>query len=145
MPIKDVIVKAAMKRGVPAVFVANKKIGVPRSPYLSAVRIGTEPDEADAYIVEHAAGGDFAVSQDIPLAAELVPRGVTVIDPHGHLYTEENVRERLSIRDFMQELRDSGGTTPGPKPFSRKDVQRFADAFDRELTRHLGNAGKNGS
>lgn len=79
--------------------------------------------------------GDLAVTQDIPPAAALVSKGVVVISTRGELFTEENVRERLSVRNFMHDLRETGTTTPGPKQFNQSDSQRFSDTFDRELTR----------
>ena len=81
--------------------------------------------------------GDLAITADIPLAARLVERNVTAIDPRGQEYTEENIGERRSIRDFMDSLRTSGVETGGPKPYKEADKRAFADAFDRTLTRIL--------
>jgi uncharacterized protein YaiI (UPF0178 family) len=92
------------------------------------------PDVADRHIVEQARVGDIAVTADIPLAAALVERGIVVIDPRGDLYSEENVRERLSIRDFMDSLRSTGVETGGPKPYGEREKRHFADALDRTLT-----------
>jgi len=136
-PIKELIVRTAMRLKIPAVFVANKFIGLPGSVYLSTVRVALGPEVVDEYIAEHAEPCDFAVTQDIPLASVLVPKGVVVINPRGELYTEENIRERLSIRNFMQDVREAGGVTPGPKTFGQKEKQRFADTLDRELTKRL--------
>jgi uncharacterized protein YaiI (UPF0178 family) len=133
--IKQVIIRTARRLKIPAVFVANKHIGVPDSAYVSTVRVGMGPEVADAYIAQHGEPCDFAVTQDIPLASALVPKGVTVINPRGELYTEENIRERLSIRNFMQDLREAGSITPGPKEFGQREKQRFSDTFDRELTK----------
>ena len=77
------------------------------------------------------------LTQDIPLASVLVPKGVTVISPRGELYTEDNIRERLSIRNFMQDIREAGGITPGPRQFGQKEKQRFSDTFDKELMKCL--------
>lgn len=134
-PVKDVIIRAAQRLQVVTVFVANKYIGLPDSGYLSSVRIGVEPEAVDEYIAGEAQSGDIAVTQDIPLASLLVPKGVVVLNPRGERFTEENVRERLSIRNFMQDLREAGSTTPGPRPFSTRDKQTFSNALDRELTR----------
>ena len=133
--IKELIVRAALRLKISAIFVANKHIGLPESVYLSTIRIGMDPEAVDQYIAHHAGSGDLAVTQDIPLAAALVSKGVVVISTRGELFTEENVRERLSVRNFMHDLREAGTTTPGPKQFNQKDKQRFADKFDRELTR----------
>lgn len=135
--IKELIIRAAMRLKIVAVFVANKYIGVPESAWVSAVRVALGPEIVDEYIARHAVECDFAVTQDIPLASVLVPKGVVVLNPRGDIYTEDNIRERLSIRNFMQDLREAGGITPGPKQFGQKEKQRFAAAFDRELTKAM--------
>jgi uncharacterized protein len=139
--IKDLIIRAARRLGISAVFVANKHIGVPDSAHVSTVRVGMGPEVVDEYIAQYAEKCDFAVTQDIPLASALVPKGVTVINPRGELYTQGNIRERLSIRNFMQDVREAGGITPGPKQFGQKEKQRFSDTLDRELTRCLNRKG----
>jgi len=135
--IKELIIRSARRLKIPAVFVANKYISIPESSFVSSRRIGVEPEAVDMYITQNARAGDVAVTQDIPLASVLVPRGVTVISTRGELFTEENIGERLSIRNFMQDLREAGGITPGPKQFAHKDRQRFADTLDKVLTRLL--------
>jgi uncharacterized protein len=135
--IKDIILKAALKRCVCTVFVANKPIGIPDSPLISIVKVAAGADVADLYIAEQAQVEDIVITQDIPLAGLLVPKGVCVISPHGTLFTEANMGERLSIRNFMQELRDTGVQTGGPKPFSDRDRQQFANTFDQQLTKRL--------
>jgi uncharacterized protein len=134
-PIKELIVRVVRRLKMHAVFVANKHISLPDSVYLSTVRIGMEPEAVDEYIAHKTQAGDLAVTQDIPLASVLVPKGVVVISPRGELFSEENIRERLSIRNFMQDIREAGGITPGPKQFSQRDKQRFSDTLDRESTR----------
>jgi len=136
-PIKELIVRTARRLRIPAVFVANKFISIPDSACVSTVRVELGPEIVDEYIAEHAEPGDFTITQDIPLASVLVPKGVTVIDPRGELYTEENIRERLSIRNFMQDLREAGGITPGPRQFGQKEKQRFSDTLDREITKRF--------
>jgi uncharacterized protein YaiI (UPF0178 family) len=103
------------------------------NPLVTAVWVRGGPDEADRHIAENAAAGDLAVTADIPLAAALVARGVPTLDFRGEVYTEENVRERLSLRDFMASLRDSGVETGGPAPYGTRDKQAFASALDRTL------------
>ncbi|MCX7122948.1 MAG: YaiI/YqxD family protein [Gammaproteobacteria bacterium] len=131
--IKDIIMKAANTRFIHTVFIANKPIYFPASPYLSAIQVNQGADIADQYIVDHAMEGDLAITQDIPLAALLVAKKVVVISLHGTLFTANNIGERLSIRNFMQDIRDQGGQTGGPKPFSQKDKQKFAQTFDQQL------------
>jgi uncharacterized protein YaiI (UPF0178 family) len=134
-PVRDILIRAADRLRIPAVFVANKRLSLPRSPWVSTVQVGAGLDVADGHIAAAAVAGDLAMTQDIPLAALLVPKGVTVLDPRGELFSEENLSERLSVRNFMQELRESGVTTGGPSGFAPQDRQRFAAALDRELTR----------
>ncbi|NMO23058.1 YaiI/YqxD family protein [Pyxidicoccus fallax] len=134
-PVRDILLRASQRLKVPIVFVANRALSLPRSELVSTVQVGAGLDVADRHIAEAAQRGDLAVTQDIPLAAQLVPRGVVVLDPRGELFTEENIAERLSVRNFMQELRESGVMTGGPSGFSAQDRQQFAAALDRELTR----------
>ena len=132
--IKELIIRTAKRLKIEAVFVANKYIAIPESSYVSNRRIGMDPEAVDLYITENAQAGDVACTQDIPLASTLVSRGVVVISTRGELFTEDNIGERLSIRNFMQDLREAGSITPGPRQFGRKDMQRFADALDKVLT-----------
>ena len=135
--VKAIILAAAMKRQIETVFVANKPIALPPSPLISFILVQKTPDAADYYINEQASKDDFAITQDIPLAHLLVRRGLTVINPRGERFTEENIGERLSIRDLMEHLRDSGQMTGGPAKFGDKEKRAFASSFDRELTRLL--------
>lgn len=134
-PVKEIILRAAERLKVPAVFVANKAISLPRSELFSTVQVGKGLDVADAYVSAQAVRGDLAVTQDIPLASALVKKGVVVMDVRGEPFTEENIDERLSVRNFMQELREGGVMTGGPAGFGPQDKQRFAATFDRELSR----------
>ena len=136
-PVREILLRASQRLKVPTVFVANKRLTLPRSEFVSTVQVGAGLDVADRHIAEAAQAGDLAVTQDIPLAALLVPKGVVVMDPRGELFTEENISERLSVRNFMQELRDSGVMTGGPGGFSAQDRQQFAATLDRERTRLL--------
>jgi uncharacterized protein YaiI (UPF0178 family) len=95
--------------------------------------VGSGLDVADDHIVAHAEAGDLAITADIPLAARLVEKRVMVIDPRGDIYDEENVRERLSVRDFMAGVREAGVITGGSPAWGPRDKQRFADALDRTL------------
>ena len=104
---------------------------------ITAVRVEGGPDVADGYISAHAEPGDLVVTQDIPLAALLVPRAIAVIDPRGEEHTTETIGERLSVRDFMDQLRGAGVDTGGPPPFDQRARQAFASTLDRVLTRLL--------
>ncbi len=136
-PIRDIVLRASQRLKVQVVFVANKKLNLPDSPLVSLVQVDAGPDVVDAYIVENARANDLVVTQDIPLAALLVPANISVISPRGDRYTESNISEHLSWRDLMTELRDTGTIGGGPKPFDDKVKRAFANHFDAELTRLL--------
>ena len=130
--------RAARRLQLTTVLVANQRLTTPPgNPLVTAVRVDGGPDVADRHIAEHAEPGDLVVTQDIPLAALLVPLGVAVLDPRGDEHTAETIGERLSIRDFMDQLRTNGVVTGGPPPFDARARQAFASALDRVLTRLL--------
>ncbi len=134
-PVKDIVIRAALRLGLETLFVSDKYVRLPSSPLLRYVGVLRGPDAADDLIATDSAPGDLTVTQDIPLAARLVGRGVAAIDPRGDVHTAASVGERLSVRNFMEDLRGAGVETRGPAPFTPKDTQRFANALDRELTR----------
>jgi uncharacterized protein YaiI (UPF0178 family) len=134
--VKEIVFRAARRLAIETVLVANQRLlAPPGNPLVSAIRVDGGPDVADRYIAEHAAPGDLAVTADVPLAALLVPRGVAVLDPRGEEHTTETIGERLSVRDFMENLRTAGMVTGGPRPWDARARQAFADALDRALTR----------
>ena len=136
--VKDICIRASDRLKLATVLVANQRLQLPLGyGHLSAVRVEGGPDVADAYIAEHAAAGDVAVTADIPLAALLVPKGVVVLDPRGDEYTPESIGERLSVRNFMDGLRGVGVETGGHAPYGQRDKQAFANALDRALTRAM--------
>lgn len=137
--VKDTIFKAAKRLSVEAVLVANQWLtGPPGNPFVTVVRVAGGMDVADRYIADQAEPGDLAVTADIPLAARLVEKQVLVIDPRGEEYTEENIGDRLAVRDLMDGLRGAGMLDPGgPRPYSPKDRQTFSATLDRVLTRAL--------
>ncbi len=139
--IKEIVLRASRRLSVETVFVANKNVWVEDDPLVSFVRVAEGADVADDFIVEASTPGDLCVTADIPLAARLVDKGLIVIDPRGDLYSVEGIGERLSIRDFMADLRGAGVQTYGPPPFSPKAKQRFASTLDRELTRAMRSTG----
>jgi uncharacterized protein YaiI (UPF0178 family) len=136
--VKDIVFRAALRLELTTMLVANQRLQTPaNNRFVEAVRVDGGPDVADAHIAENAEPGDLVVTADIPLASVLVERGVKVIDPRGMEYTEENIGERLSVRDFMDGLRSTGVETGGPRPYGVKDKQAFAATLDRVLTREL--------
>jgi uncharacterized protein len=130
------VFRAAKRLAIDAVLVANKHLSVPPgNPHVTAVWVDGGADVADGYIAEHAEPGDLVITQDVPLAALLVPRDIVVLDPRGIEHTAETIGERLSIRDFMDKVRMAGGTTGGPPAYDARAKQAFAAALDRALTR----------
>ncbi|HCX88699.1 MAG TPA: YaiI/YqxD family protein [Gammaproteobacteria bacterium] len=127
--IKEILYRAAERTKTTMTLVANQLLQVPRSSFISAVKVAPGFDVADNYIVEHANTGDIVITQDIPLAAELVDKGCAVLNPRGEKYTKENIGQRLNMRDFMDSLRSSGVQTGGPDAFSKRDRMRFANAL----------------
>lgn len=139
--VKQVCYRVCERLKLETILVANMRLQLPVGyPLLSAVRVEGGPDVADRYIAENAVAGDVAVTADIPLAAILVPNGVAVIDPRGEVYTEESIGERLSVRNFMENLRSTGVQTGGHAPYGAKEKQAFANALDRALTRAMRGA-----
>ena len=135
--VKEIVLRAAERRKVPVTFVANKPIPVPKLAWVNAVQVPKGMDVADTYIVEHSSPEDLVVTQDVPLAAEIVERGGQAISLRGVTWTKENIREKLSLRDFFTEARESGVMTGGPPPFDNRAKQSFANALDRWLTAAL--------
>jgi uncharacterized protein YaiI (UPF0178 family) len=107
----------------------------PASPLVQLIRVAKEPDAADHYIAQHVAPKDLVITADIPLAAEVVDQQALAIDPRGEIYTDENVKDRLAMRNLIQELRSHGLVQGGPAQLNDMDRQKFAAALDRSLTR----------
>lgn len=135
--IKEILYRAAQRVKIPLTLVANHPLQVPRSPLIQALQVAAGFDVADNYLVQRSQSGDLVVTADIPLAAELVAKGVVAINPRGEQYTPENIRQRLAMRDFMQQMRDSGEASGGPPPLDNTDKQAFANTLDRCLARGL--------
>jgi uncharacterized protein YaiI (UPF0178 family) len=133
--IRQILCRAAERARCPVTFYANHTIPLPASPWLHFRQVAAGFDVADNAIAGQARCGDLVVTQDIPLAAEVVAGGAQAVSPRGERFTPENVRSRLAMRDFMTELRDSGVTTGGPTPLDAADRQRFANVLDRWLAK----------
>jgi uncharacterized protein YaiI (UPF0178 family) len=134
--VKDILYRAARRVQVSLVLVANQPLRTPPSPLIRSVQVPVGFDVADAYIAEQVTPGDLVITADIPLAAQVIERRAHALNPRGELYTEDNIRERLSLRDFMDELRGSGVQTGGPAVLNHGDRQAFANQLDRFLARH---------
>lgn len=133
--IKEILFRAATRAEVMVTLVANQPVPVPRSPFLQAVQVERGFDVADNEIVRRCEPGDLVITADIPLAAEVIDKGATALNPRGELYTRENVRQRLNMRDFLDTMRASGVHTGGPPALDQRDRQAFANALDRFLAR----------
>jgi uncharacterized protein len=134
-PIKEILFRAAKRVCIPTTFVANQELQIPASAYIKTIQVRAGLDVADRHIVELLRSGDLVVTADIPLAADAIAKGAVALDPRGELYTTANIRERLSLRNFMDELRSGGVETGGPPAFSQRDIQAFANQLDRFLTK----------
>lgn len=134
--IKEILFRAAERTGVQLTLVANSPVRIPVSSLISFLRVPSGFDVADNEIVKRMRSGDLVVTSDIPLAAEVVDKGGLALNPRGELYSVENIKSRLSMRDFLDTLRSSGIDTGGPAPFSKSDRQDFANMLDRLLRKH---------
>jgi uncharacterized protein YaiI (UPF0178 family) len=137
--IKEIVFRASERLGLPVLLVANKSLVKHDTRLVESIEVADGFDVADDYIAEHAAAEDLVITADIPLAARVVANGGIALDPRGELYTEENVGEKLSMRDLMMELRSGGLVQGGPSQFNLIDRQRFASSLDRILTRFVRN------
>jgi uncharacterized protein YaiI (UPF0178 family) len=129
--VKEILFRVAARTGLELVLVANQPIRVPRAPNVRLLQVPAGFDGADRRIVADLSADDLVVTADIPLAAAAVEKGATALNPRGEHYTAENVRERLAMRNLMDELRGAGQLTGGPKPLDARDRQAFANALDR--------------
>ena len=134
--IKEILFRAADRAQVLTTLVANSSLRTPPSFFIRTVRVAPGFDVADYRIAQQVQPGDLVITADIPLAAEVIARGAHALDPRGELYSEDNVRERLAIRNLMQELRSTGALIAGPAPLGQRERQLFANHLDRFLTRH---------
>jgi uncharacterized protein YaiI (UPF0178 family) len=125
--IKEILYRAAERLKIPLTLVANRSLRTPPSRYIRAVQVPRGFDVADKEIVERVQTDDLVITADIPLAAEVIARGALALDPRGELYTPDNVREKLQMRNFMDQLRASGVQTSGPAALDQADRKRFAD------------------
>ena len=135
---KELVFRASKRLQLEVILVANQRLQPPPGyPLVRAIRVDGGADVADQHIAEHAVPGDLVVTQDIPLAALLVPRQIIVLDPRGEEHTPETIGERLSLRNFLDQARMAGAVTGGPPPWDPRTTQAFAAALDRTLTRSL--------
>ena len=132
--IKEILFRAAERVMVPVILVANSAVQAPRSRWVRTLQVSAGFDVADNEIVRRLEAGDLVITADIPLAWEVLEKGGHALNPRGERYTQDTIRERLGMRDFMETLRASGVNTGGPAALSQKDRQAFANQLDRFLT-----------
>ncbi len=131
--IKEILFRAAERTKIETTLVANQLLRVPPSPYIRALQVPAGFDVADNRIAQEVQPGDLVITADIPLAAQVIEREGFALNPRGEFYTRDNIRERLTMRNFMEELRGSGVDISGPSTFNQGDRQAFAAQLDRFL------------
>ena len=134
--IKDILFRAAQRTKIQTTLIANHFLRVPASRYIQFVQVASGFDIADNEIVKRLNAGDIVITGDIPLAAEVIEKGGQALNPRGELYTTENIKARLTMRDFMETMRSSGIVTDGAAPLSHTDRKAFADQLDRLLAQY---------
>ena len=133
--IKEILYRVANRTEIPLTLIANQMLRVPPSPWIKALQVPSGFDVADQRIAQAAEAGDIVVTADIPLAALVIAKGAVVIDPRGELLDKNNIQARLTMRNFMETLRNSGVETGGPASLSAADKQAFANQLDRWLAK----------
>jgi uncharacterized protein len=137
--IKEILFRAAERTEVPVTLVANQSINIAKSRFIKFIQVTQGFDVADNEIVKRLDAGDLVITSDIPLAADAIEKGATALSPRGELYTANNIKARLNMRDFIESLRSSGVDTGGPPALSQSDRKTFADHLDKILNRYIKN------
>ncbi|NOY63577.1 MAG: YaiI/YqxD family protein [Gammaproteobacteria bacterium] len=138
--IKEILFRAAERTKVPLTLVANHSIRTPPSRYIKFLQVASGFDVADNEIVKRLSAGDLVITGDIPLAAEVIEKGGRALNPRGELYSEDNIKARLNMRDFMETLRASGIESGGPPALNQSDRKSFANHLDSLLSKHVKRA-----
>jgi len=137
--VREIIAKAAHKRSIVTTFVANHGFSLPNSPFVKLYQVPSGFDEADKEIERRVNAGDLVITADIPLASDVIEKEALVLTPRGERYTENNIKQRLQMRDFMETMRSSGAQTGGPPALNLTDRKHFSDQLDRLLTKAQSN------
>lgn len=135
-PIKEIIFRAAKRLSMLTILYANHDMPIPPSPFIKKIRVMGGFDVADQEIIDKAVVGDLVITADIPLAAAIVEKGAHALNPRGELYTMDNVKDRLAMRNLMDGLRQVGQVSGGPAPLNQRDLMAFANALDKFLAKH---------
>jgi hypothetical protein len=133
--IKEILFRAAKRTGIQLTLVANQPVHIPKSPSIRMIQVPSGFDVADNEIVRRCSAGDLIVTSDIPLAAEIIDKGAYALSPRGELFSADDIRARLNMRDFLDTLRASGIDTGGPPALSHSDRQLFASHLDTLLSK----------
>ncbi len=131
--IKEMLFRAAGRTKIDIIFVANQWLHLPKSPFIHFIQVESGPDIADDKIAEDCTAEDIVITADIPLAVRIVDKGALGLDPRGTLYNKDNIGQISDMRDFMDTLRNDGVQTGGPKNFSARDGEKFANALNKLL------------
>ncbi len=134
--IKDILYRAAERVAMEIILVANQSLQIPKSRFIKFIQVSQGFDVADNEIVKRLSKGDLVITSDIPLAADVIQKGGTALSPRGELYTTDNIRARLNMRDFMEQLRSSGVDTGGPSALNQSDRKAFANHLDRIISKY---------
>jgi hypothetical protein len=134
--LKPIVLKQIERLSIKTVVVSNKKINVGKSPYISYLIVDAGADEADNKIVDMLKVGDLVITADIPLADRVISKNAHAIDHRGELYSVDNIKQYLAMRNLMESIRESGEMTKGPKPFSKKDAESFANQLNAFLSKN---------
>lgn len=132
--VKNIIFRAAQRCQVHTLLLANHTLRIPPSPFIRFIQVPGGFDVVDKQIIEKVLPGDLVITADIPLAAFVIEKGAHALNPRGELYTPDNIQQRLSLRNFMEDVRSSGQTTRGPAPLHPRDQQQFANMLDKLLS-----------
>lgn len=131
--IKEILFRAALRKEIPVILVANQSLSIPQSNFITMIQVQQGFDVADNEIVSRIEAGDLTITNDIPLAAEVIEKGALALSPRGELFDAGNIKSRLNMRDFMETMRNSGVQTGGPPALNAQDKQRFANHLDKWL------------
>jgi uncharacterized protein YaiI (UPF0178 family) len=134
--VKEILFRAAIRKKIIMILVANQALNIPRSPYIKQIQVSSGFDVADNMIIEKAQNGDLVITADIPLADAVISNGAIALNPRGKLYSKENIKQNLSVRNFNESLRSNGVLTGGPPPLGKKEIQAFANFLDQYLAKN---------
>jgi len=131
--LKPILLKQIERLKIQTIVVSNKKVNLGKSSFLHYIIVDAGADEADHKIVEMAKENDLVITADIPLADRIISKNAHAIDHRGELYSKENIKQYLAMRNLMEKIRESGEITKGPKPFDKKDAEMFANQLNAFL------------